>query len=174
MNQLNSIILEGNVVKKAELSEPTSGFIVCKFPLAVNRKTKTPAGEFREEVSYFDVETYGQMAEKCSKYCDKGKGVRVVGRLKQSRWEENNVKHSKVYVVAEHIEYKFSKAKDAGTEQKPAEQNAEAQASPAPAPVSEEQKSEEVKAAEAQADAVVQAEAPVQAEQKQTEGAVVF
>ncbi len=111
MNQLNSIILEGNVVKKAELSEPTSGFIVCKFPLAVNRKTKTPAGEFREEVSYFDVETYGQMAEKCSKYCDKGKGVRVVGRLKQSRWEENNVKKSRVYVVAEHVEYKFSKPK---------------------------------------------------------------
>ena len=151
MNQLNSIILEGNVAKKAELSEPVTGFIVCKFPIAVNRKTKSPDGEQHDEVSFFDVEAYGKTAESCSKYCDKGKGVRVVGRLKQSRWEENNVKHSKVYVVAEHIEYKFSKAKDAGTEQKPAEQNAEAQA-----------------------DAVVQADTPVQAEQKQTEGAVVF
>lgn len=124
MNQLNSIILEGNVVKKAELSEPTSGFIVCKFPLAVNRKTKTPAGEVKEDVSYFDVETYGQMAEKCSKYCDKGKGVRVVGRLKQSRWEENNVKHSRVYVIAEHVEYKFSKPKEAAAEVKSPEAKA--------------------------------------------------
>ena len=65
MNQLNSIILEGNVVKKAEFSEPKTGFQVCKFPLAVNRKTKTPDGETKEEVSYFDVETYGQMAENC-------------------------------------------------------------------------------------------------------------
>ena len=111
MNQLNSIILEGNVVKKAEFSEPKTGFQVCKFPLAVNRKSKTPDGETREEVSYFDVETYGEMAESCYKWCDKGLGVRVVGRLKQSRWEENNKKHSRVYVVAEHVEYKFSKPK---------------------------------------------------------------
>ncbi|MBO4629796.1 MAG: single-stranded DNA-binding protein [Treponema sp.] len=111
MNQLNSIILEGNVVKKAEFSEPKTGFQVCKFPLAVNRKSKTPEGETKEEVSYFDVETYGEMAESCYKWCDKGLGVRVVGRLKQSRWEENNKKHSRVYVVAEHVEYKFSKPK---------------------------------------------------------------
>ncbi len=99
------------MVKKAEFSEPTSGFYVCRFPIAVNRKTKSPNGDSHEEVSYFDVEAYGSMAEKCSKYCDKGKGVRVVGRLKQNRWEENNVKRSKVFVVAEHVEYKFSKPK---------------------------------------------------------------
>ena len=104
MNQLNSIILEGNVVKKAVLSKPTAGFVVCKFPLADNRKTKSPDGEQHEEVSYFDIETYGEMAEKCSKYCDKGQGVRVVGRLKQSRWKENDVSKSKIYVVAEHVE----------------------------------------------------------------------
>lgn len=119
MNQLNSIILEGNVVKKAELTEPKSGFLVCRFPLAVNRKTKTPEGEQKEEVSYFDVETYGKMAETSAKFCDKGKGVRVVGRLKQNRWEDNNVKHSKVLVIAEHIEYKFSKPKTG--EEKPVE-----------------------------------------------------
>ena len=118
MNQLNSIILEGNVVRKAEFSEPKTGFQVCKFPLAVNRKTKTPEGETKEEVSYFDVETYGQMAESCYKWCDRGKGVRVVGRLKQSRWEENNVKKSRVYVVAEHVEYKFSKQKDGADKDK--------------------------------------------------------
>ena len=112
MNQLNSIILEGNVVRKAEFSEPKTGFQVCKFPLAVNRKTKTPDGETKEEVSYFDVEAYGEMAESCSKWCDRGQGVRVVGRLKQSRWEENNVTRSKVYVIAEHVEYKFSKPKN--------------------------------------------------------------
>ncbi len=111
MNQLNSIILEGNVVKKAEFSEPATGFKVCKFPLAVNRRSKTPAGEQTEEVSYFDVETYGDMADSCFKWCDRGQGVRVVGRLKQSRWEENNVKKSRIYVVAEHVEYKFSKPK---------------------------------------------------------------
>ena len=141
MNQLNSIILEGNVVKKAEFSEPKTGFQVCKFPLAVNRTTKTPEGETRAEVSYFDVETYGQMAESCYKWCDKGQGVRVVGRLKQSRWEENNKKHSKVFVVAEHVEYKFSKQKDGSDKEK------------SQAPV---EKAPEVVKAEATADSVTE------------------
>ena len=133
MNQLNSIILEGNVARKAEFSEPKTGFQVCKFPLAVNRKTKTPEGETKEEVSYFDVETYGQMAENCFKWCDSGQGVRVVGRLKQSRWEENNVKKSKVYVIAEHVEYKFSKPKDDAAKNQKTENAGEAPASEVPA-----------------------------------------
>ena len=141
MNQLNSIILEGNVVKKAEFSEPKTGFQVCKFPLAVNRKSKTPEGETKEEVSYFDVETYGEMAESCYKWCDKGQGVRVVGRLKQNRWEENNKKHSKVFVVAEHVEYKFSK------------QKGEANKDNSQAPV---EKAPEVVKAEATADSVTE------------------
>ena len=155
MNQLNSIILEGNVVKKAVLSKPTAGFVVCKFPLAVNRKTKSPDGEQHEEVSYFDIETYGEMAEKCSKYCDKGQGVRVVGRLKQSRWKENDVSKSKIYVVAEHVEYKFHKPKPEEVAQA-AEEKAEAEA---PAETTQEapaeaQKSEEVIAAEKAAEEV--------------------
>lgn len=107
MNQLNSIILEGNVVRKAELSEPARGFKVCKFPLAVNRYTKNSNGDFSEEVSYFDVEAYGKMAEICEKNSIKGRGVRVVGRLKQNRWKDNDGKsNSKIIVVAEHCEYK--------------------------------------------------------------------
>ena len=139
MNQLNSIILEGNVARKAEFSEPKTGFQVCKFPLAVNRKSKTPDGTPTEEVSYFDVEAYGEMAESCFKWCDRGQGVRVVGRLKQSRWEENNVKKSKVYVIAEHVEYKFSKPKgEAEKAEAPVEAAAAEEKAPEAAPVTEE------------------------------------
>lgn len=155
MNQLNSIILEGNVVKKAVLTKPTAGFVVCKFPLAVNRKTKSPDGEQHEEVSYFDIETYGEMAEKCSKYCDKGQGIRVVGRLKQSRWKENDVSKSKIYVVAEHVEYKFHKPKPEEVAQAAEEKAevteqavAEAAAESAPEAPAEASKTQEVIAAE--------------------------
>ena len=155
MNQLNSIILEGNVVKKAVLTKPTAGFVVCKFPLAVNRKTKSPDGEQHEEVSYFDIETYGEMAEKCSKYCDKGQGIRVVGRLKQSRWKENDVSKSKIYVVAEHVEYKFHKPKAEEVAQAAEEKAevteqaaAEAAAESAPEAPAEASKTQEVIAAE--------------------------
>ena len=113
MYQLNSLILEGNVVRQAECVEPTKGFKVCKFPIAVNRFSKNSNGEAYEEVSFFDVEAYGKMAEVCEKNSTKGRGLRVVGRLKQNRWKDADGKtQSKIFVVAEHIEYKPKTQKD--------------------------------------------------------------
>lgn len=109
MNQLNSIILEGNVVRQPELVEPTEGFKVCKLSIAVNRLFRKENGETSEEVSFFDVECTGKMAEICEKNSTKGRGVRVVGRLKQNRWKDGDGKsHSRTFVVAEHLEFKVS------------------------------------------------------------------
>lgn len=107
MNHLNSLIIEGNIARQGELSEPAAGFKVCKFPVAVDRWYKNKEGNGVTEVSFFDVETYGHMAEVCAKQASKGRGVRVVGRLKQDRWKDSeNKTQTKVYVVAEHVEYK--------------------------------------------------------------------
>lgn len=68
------------------------------------------------EVSYFEIETYGKSAEYCGKKATKGRGVRVVGRLKQDTWKDENEKfHNKVYVIAEHLEFKPVYAKEADT-----------------------------------------------------------
>ncbi|MCR5188336.1 MAG: single-stranded DNA-binding protein [Treponema sp.] len=115
MNQLNSIILEGNLVKDSVLSEPASGFKVCRFTIGVNRFYKNKNDEGVEEVSYFDVEAYGKTAEYCEKKAKKGRGIRVVGRLKQNVWKDSeNKTQTKVFVVAEHIEYKpvYAKAEE--------------------------------------------------------------
>lgn len=106
MNQLNSLIIEGNLVADATIREPAPGFKVCKFSVGVNRYSKVN-GEAVNEVSFFDVEAYGNLAEYAEKHAAKGKGVRIVGRLKQDRWTDGENKNcSRVYVVAEHIEYK--------------------------------------------------------------------
>ena len=107
MNNLNSIILEGNLVRDAQLTEPAPGFKKCAFSIAVNRFFKNRKNEDVNEASFFEVEAYGKMAEYCGEKAKKGRGVRVVGRLKQDTWKDENGKSaSKVYVVAEHIEYK--------------------------------------------------------------------
>ena len=107
MNQLNSLIIEGNVTRTPVLREPAEGFKVCNIPLAVNRFYKNAKGEGVNEVSYFEVETYGKMAEFCIKNCDKGRGLRVVGRLKQNRWKSADGKPgSRISIIAEHIEFK--------------------------------------------------------------------
>ena len=110
MNQLNSIILEGNLVEDCVVSEPVAGFLVGKMQIAVERFYKNAEGEKVKDVSYFDIECYGNCAENAGIIGLKGHEVRVVGRLKQERWTDSEQKvHSRVYVVAEHIEYKFSK-----------------------------------------------------------------
>ena len=110
MNQLNSLILEGNLVRDAVLSEPAPGFKKCLFTMGVNRFYKNKKNEDVDEASFFDVEAYGKMAEYCSEKAKKGRGVRVVGRLKQDTWKDTSGKTaSRIYVVAEHIEYKPEK-----------------------------------------------------------------
>lgn len=113
MNQLNSIILEGNLVKDAELLEPVSGFKVCKFAIGVNRYYKNKKDVGVNEVSFFDVETFGKTADYCLKKASKGRGVRVVGRLKQETWKDDAEKtHSRVFVIGEQVEFKPVYAKE--------------------------------------------------------------
>ena len=106
MNNLNSILLEGNLVADPDLRYTPKGAAVCSFCVACNRFYKQEE-ELQKEVSYFDVTTWNRQAEVCNEYLTKGRGVRVVGRLKQDRWEDAEGKtRSKVHIVAEHVEFK--------------------------------------------------------------------
>jgi single-strand DNA-binding protein len=65
-----------------------------------------------KEVSYFNVETWSKLAESAGKLGHKGRGVRVVGRIKQERWTDREGKtQSKVVIVAEHLEFRAESAK---------------------------------------------------------------
>lgn len=122
MDNFNSIILEGNLVRNPEARETPKGTLVCQFSIAVNKKYKTQDGERRDEVSFFDIESWGNLASSCMQYCTKGRGVRVVGRLKQSRWQDTEGKnHSKVKIVAEHIDFKPRFSQNANTKQEMAD-----------------------------------------------------
>jgi len=117
MNSLNSILIEGNLVRDPEYHTTSKGTAVCKFSIASNRYYRQ--GENMEkEVGFFDVETWSKLAEACQDKGRKGRGVRVVGRLKQERWNDpaGNAR-SKVCIVAEHVEFR--------PEMKQAEQTAE-------------------------------------------------
>lgn len=104
MNMLNSLILEGVVTR--ELVDKSD---YKDFEITVSRFYKKADGSMVEDKSLFSVELYGNMAEHetitRNIYLDRG--VRVVGRLKQKRWtDEEGKEHSKVVVIAEHIEFK--------------------------------------------------------------------
>jgi len=106
MNSLNSILLEGNLVRDPESKTLPSGSQVCNFSIATNRFWKQNDA-LEKETSYFDVEAWARLGQTCADTLRKGRGVRVVGRLKQDRWQDTDGKNrSKIKVVAEHVEFK--------------------------------------------------------------------
>lgn len=106
MNSLNSVLIEGNLVRDPERKELDGGSVMCLFTVASNRYFNQD-NEKKSEVSFFDVEVWNRTAELCLKTLEKGRGVRVVGRLKQDRWsDKNGVSHAKVKVVGETVEFK--------------------------------------------------------------------
>ena len=112
MNNLNSILIEGNLVRDPLFRSTPKGTPVCTFSLASNRFFKQDTG-YEKEVGFFDVETWSKLAENCYNLGHKGRGVRVVGRLKQERWSGPDGKsRSKVMIVAEHVEFRPDFKKD--------------------------------------------------------------
>jgi len=106
MNSLNSVLIEGNLVRDPETKDLESGAKLCTFSVATNRFYNQDS-ERKSEVSFFDVECWNKTAELCLKALSKGRGVRVVGRLKQDRWaDKEGHNHSKVKVIGETVEFK--------------------------------------------------------------------
>lgn len=105
MNNLNSVLLEGNLCRDPELRYTPKGTPVCTLVLASNRSYKVE-GERQEEVSFVETTTWGKLATVCAEHLAKGRGVRVVGRLKQERWEDpEGNSRAKVVIVAEQVEF---------------------------------------------------------------------
>ena len=107
MNQMNQIVIEGNVVRDSQVKETPRGTRVCLVSIATNRSYKDMKGEYQKEVAFFDVEAWGEnFSSRIAKLAKKGRGLRVVGRLKQDRWKTQEGKNSsKVSIVAEHIDF---------------------------------------------------------------------
>ncbi len=106
MCQLNSIILEGTVSDDFQTLEVPAGIEGITFPISVERLYKDKTGEQHKEVSVFEIRVYGATAEYAKQKCQVGRGIRVVGRLKQVCYKVAGKEYSKVVVIAEHIEYK--------------------------------------------------------------------
>jgi single-strand DNA-binding protein len=112
MNNLNSILIEGNLVRDPINKTTAKGTPICSFSIASNRYFKQ-GEDLEKETSFFDVETWSKLAETCGQLGHKGRGVRVVGRLKQNRWNDAEGKAcSKISIVAEHVEFRPEEKKE--------------------------------------------------------------
>ncbi len=104
MNNINSIILEGDIVKDALLKRINETSSVCCFTIATNSYHKKD-DETIQETSYIDIEFWHKNINE--RYVDfkKGTKVRIVGRIKQNRWIDtygNN--KQQIVIITDHIE----------------------------------------------------------------------
>ena len=113
MNSVNSVIIEGNLVRDPVLTETPKGTKVCNFTVASNRYYKQDE-EYQKEVTFLDVETWTRLATYSESNFSKGKGIRIVGRLKQDRWEDKEGNpRSRLKLVAEYVEKRPTFSKEA-------------------------------------------------------------
>jgi len=101
---LNKVMLIGRLGHDPEMRYTPSGRPLTKFQLAVNRSWKSADGEKKSETEWFNVVTWGKLAEICNQYLTKGQQVYIEGRLHTRQWQdEESGNHSAVEVIAQEM-----------------------------------------------------------------------
>ncbi len=96
----NTITVIGNMTRDPELRYTQSGMALANFGLAWNRRRQ----DQEDEVSFFDITCFRQLAENVSESLYKGARVVVYGTLQQRSWENaEGERRSKVEILADDV-----------------------------------------------------------------------
>jgi len=105
MSTGNNITLVGNLTRDPELRFTPSGQARALLGMAVNRRWQNrQTSEWEEQVSFFNIVCWGELADNVSESLGKGARVIVTGRLEQRSWDTpEGEKRSVVEVVADEV-----------------------------------------------------------------------
>jgi single-strand DNA-binding protein len=101
---INRVIVEGRLMKAPEIKVLPSGKQVAKLVLVYSKKYKNKKNEWKEEVSFFDVDIYSPSLIEKTKRLQKGDKIIIEGMLKQEKWTTNNKSYNKVKIKALRIQ----------------------------------------------------------------------
>ena len=101
----NTITVVGNVTRDPELRFTPSGQANARMGVAVNRRWQDRgSGEWQEQVSFFDVICWRELAENVSGSIKKGTRVVVTGRLEQRSYDDKEGnKRNVVEIIADEV-----------------------------------------------------------------------
>ena len=98
---LNKVTIIGNLGGDPEMRYTPSGKPVTSFSVAVTRGWRTSDGERKESTEWFNVVSWGNLAEICNQHLRKGSQVYIEGRLQTRSWDDaNGTRHFRTEVVA--------------------------------------------------------------------------
>ncbi|MFM8268261.1 MAG: single-stranded DNA-binding protein [Ilumatobacteraceae bacterium] len=99
----STVTVIGNLTREPEMRYTSGGRGTCSFGIAVNRRYQVN-NEWQEQTSYFNVVTWGTLAENSAASLTKGMRIIVSGRLEQRQYEtKEGEKRSVVEIVADEI-----------------------------------------------------------------------
>ena len=110
---LNTIIIQGRIVRDPELRRTGSGIAVASFTVAVDRDF---AQDGKKETDFIDCVAWRQTGEFVSKYFRKGSMIVVKGRLQIRGWtDKDGNKRKTAEVVADNCYFGNTKSVSDGS-----------------------------------------------------------
>ena len=101
---MNKVFLIGNLTRDPELSETQSGVSVCRFGIAVNRRSGSSDGE--RKADFYNVTAWRGLGETVARYAKKGNKVAVLGNIELRTYEDRDgVERTSVDVIAQDVEF---------------------------------------------------------------------
>lgn len=87
---VNKAIIVGNLGADPEVRYTESGTAVANMRIATNERWKDKSGQQQERTEWHRIVVFGNQAENCGKYLEKGRQVYVEGRIQTNEWTDDN------------------------------------------------------------------------------------
>ena len=98
---LNKVLIIGALGSETDMRYTPGGKPVTSFSVAVSRGWRTSEGERKEATEWFNVVSWGNLAEICNQHLRKGSQVYIEGRLQTRSWDDaSGIKHFRTELVA--------------------------------------------------------------------------
>lgn len=101
---MNKVIIIGHLGADPEVRNTQGGSRVARLSVATTRKWKDGGGKLCEETTWHRVTVWGALADFALTYCPKGRQVCVEGRLHNSSYDKDGVKHYSTEIVGDRLQ----------------------------------------------------------------------
>ena len=87
---INKVILVGNLGRDPEVRSTQGGASVCTLSVATAERQKGRDGEWEDHTEWHRVVVFGQTADACTRFLQKGSKVYVEGKLRTNKWKDKD------------------------------------------------------------------------------------
>ena len=115
---VNKVILIGNLGQKPEVRSSGSGLSIARLRIATSDRRKGADGQWADATEWHSVVVFGNQAENCAKFLDKGRQVYIEGRLQTSKWQDKDGQDKyRTEIIANQVRFLSNRGASSGDNQ---------------------------------------------------------